>query len=129
MQKGSASKSNKSTNARIQPLMENTEMIAMTNANMKNLPTTPVPAPEKTDDEVATKLTGTPVEKLAVKISERATDRLVKALDTTEDANGLPVFLKREGHETPEQYTARVEKMKNIVGPDRKIRNPPDTAK
>src|SRR5206468_1471172 len=58
---------------------------------------------KKTADKVATELMGTPVEKLAVEIAERATQRLVKALDTTEDVNGLPVFLKREGHETPKQ--------------------------
>src|SRR5437899_4566783 len=179
MQKGSASKSNKSTNARIQPLMENTEMIAMTNANMKNLPTTPVPAPEKTYDKrdraaaaavkalgpqaipefdfTVTKCDGRwlwravaadkrpPVSDAQVKANggRRAVDTLVSApdrlageavtaaavekimaaakkpIDTTEDANGMPAFLKRDGDNSAEAQEALVAKHKKTTGPDR----------
>ncbi len=49
-----------------------------------------------------------------------------KPIDTTEDANGLPVFLKRDGDKSIEAQEALVAKHKKTTGPDRMIKNPPD---
>jgi len=217
-------------------------MIAMTNANMRNLPTTPAPAPQKSwdkqdrakaaavkelgaqaipgfdfdvykcdgrwlwraiaadkrppvsdaqvkanggkravdalvsaPDRLTVELLGTPVEKLALEVAQRKDQRageaitaaavekimaaarkpvtvkdavtaavdagltpkqfvkvaedVAKKLDTTEDANGVPAFLKRDGDKSVEAQEALVAKHKKTTGPDRVIKNPPDTGK
>jgi len=161
-------------------------MIAMTNANMRNLPTTPAPAPEKSWDKRDRAVKAAiaelgpqaipefdftvvkcdkrwmwrataadkrpPVSDAQVKANggKRAVDALVsvpdrlageaitaaavekimaaarKPVDTTEDANGVPKFLKRDGDKSVEAQEALVAKHKKTIGPDRVIKNPPD---
>jgi hypothetical protein len=85
-------------------------------------------AAKRTADKIATELMGTPAEKLALEIAEKAGARLA-ALDTTEDANGVPAFLKRDGDKSVEAQEALVAKHKKTTGPDRVIKNPPDAGK
>ncbi len=48
------------------------------------------------------------------------------SIDTTEDANGMPKFLKRDGDNSVEAQEALVAKHKKTTGPDRVIKNPPN---
>lgn len=164
-------------------------MIAMTNANMKNLPTVAAPAPEKSWDKRDRAVKAAIAElgpqaipefdftiikcdkrymwraiaadkrppvsdaqvkanggKRAVNALVSAPDRLAgeavtsaavekimaaarKPVDTTEDTNGMPAFLKRNGNNSVEAQEALVTKHKKTTGPDRVIKNPPDTGK
>lgn len=52
-----------------------------------------------------------------------------KPVDTTEDSNGFPVFLKRAGNTSAEAQEALIAKHKKTTGPDRQIKNPPDAKK
>jgi hypothetical protein len=111
-----------------------------------------------TRDALAVELLGTPAEKLALEITQRKDEKAgeavanaavekimaaakkpvkdetislgllgpVPALDATEDENGRPAFLKREGDNSVETQKARVEKYKKTTGPDRQIKNPPN---
>jgi len=185
-------------------------MIAMTNANMRNLPTTPAPAPEKSWDkqdrakaaaikelgpqaipgfdfdvykcdgrwlwraiaadkrppvsdqqikanggkraistalatraqinEAKAELSGEAAaharveaeleKKAGAIVTAAAVEKIMaaarKPVDTTEDANGVPAFLKRGGDKSVEAQEALVAKHKKTTGPDRVIKNPPD---
>lgn len=74
----------------------------------------PIPAPKTIKDAIAAAMDRGLTPKQFVAIAEKAADDFA-----------LPPFLLRE-KETPEQAAARRAKFDKLLGPDRKIKNPPD---